>query len=481
MAVWNYEWMHSNLYTNALNVLYLSVGCAALLLWLRRRNQAPLFWFAVFAISPVMWSSVYALHLPLPNNLTDFVLQPLFALRNVALWYLLLNLMDLSGHRKLVHWANRLAVVSVAAAFLDGCLTFVQPVWVRFEVLAWVDAILTLITTACEAYALVLVSAGLRQRLDWQRWVLALSAFTSQMLIVVIAAAQQGQRFTHWTLAQRLSRPIFFVGGVYFTAQSVADTILFLSILYAIYRYLQEQQSRKAMLEQELRSARELQKILIPDDLPALPGYRMSSSYRPAREVGGDFFQIIPVEGATLIILGDVSGKGLRAAMAVSLIVGALRTLADTTTRPSEILAGLNRRLCGRLQDGFTTCLALRLEDCGSCTIASAGHPSPFLNGGEVDLPGALPLGIALDTIYGETTVAMRPGDRFALYTDGLLEARTRSGELFSFDRLRDLFASPTDAVKASETAIAFGQDDDITVLTFTRTAQADAELQRAT
>lgn len=474
MAEWKYGVEHSNLYSNAMNLLYLLVGIAGFTLWLRRRDRT-LLWFAVFAICPVSWTSIYALHLGVSNYIADFYLQPIFALRNVALWYLLLDMLKLTEHKALVRWAKWLAIVSLVAAFLDGCLIFIQPVWDHYSVLQWADAVLTVITTACEAYALVLVAAGVRQKLDPARWVLAMSAFVAQMLTVFIAASQQGQRFTHWTIAQKLYTPLFFLDGVYVNAQLLADTALFLSILYAIYRYLQDQQTRKAALEQELLSARELQRILIPDEMPKLPGYQMSSAYRPALEVGGDFFQIIPLEDGTLIVLGDVSGKGLRAAMAVSLIVGTLRTLANLTSKPSEILVGLNRQLHGRLKDGFTTCLALRLDAAGTCTMASAGHPAPLLNGKEIELPGALPLGIDPGSDYEERTIHMRTGDRFALYTDGLLEARAGTGELFSFDRLEELFASATDARKASEAAVAFGQEDDITVLTFTRVAYGES------
>jgi serine phosphatase RsbU (regulator of sigma subunit) len=244
-----------------------------------------------------------------------------------------------------------------------------------------------------------------------------------------------------------------------------------------VYRYVRDQQARKAILEQELASARELQEVLIPEKPPTMPGFTVSSAYHPALEVGGDFFQIIPLEGnylgSTLVVLGDVSGKGLRAAMAVSLIVGAVRTLAETTGSPAEILAGLSRRLYGRLQGGFTTCLALRLDPGGLCTIASAGHPSPFLNDKEINLPGALPLGIDPETKYEEMRVPLKQGDRCALYTDGLLEARAPSGEIFSFERLQELFASDVDAARASDAAVSFGQEDDITVLTLTRTEGA--------
>ena len=138
---------------------------------------------------------------------------------------------------------------------------------------------------------------------------------------------------------------------------------------------------------------------------------------------------------------------------------------------PAQILAALNRRLYGRAQDGFATCIVLHLKRDGSCIVSSAGHPAPFLNQRELDLPGALPLGLTHNAIYEETAIQLREGDHFSLYTDGLLEARNATGELYGFERLNILFAARPDAAQASEAAVAFGQDDDITVLTLTRTA----------
>jgi serine phosphatase RsbU (regulator of sigma subunit) len=290
---------------------------------------------------------------------------------------------------------------------------------------------------------------------------------------VVRIGVQQGSRYTHWTFGDKIAAPLFIINGNVLTAQTVADSLLLLAIIYAVYRYIQESSRRQSALEQEFKSARELQQVLIPESLPALPGFAFTSSYRPAQEVGGDFFQVIPLEGAyagsTMILLGDVSGKGLKAAMTVSLIVGAAHTLARFAPRPAEMLAELNIRLVGRLQGGFVTCLALRLDAAGHCVVASAGHPAPFLNKRELDLPGTLPLGIVPSASYEESAVDLREGDHFALYTDGLLEARSASGEIFSFERLDALFATRPDAARATEVAVDFGQDDDITVLTLTR------------
>jgi hypothetical protein len=477
IGAWNYQFLRSTLYFNARNILYFIVALAAFVLWLRRRSETLLLWFSIFAICPAIWTAVYTMRLPVSSEFSQFLLQPLWALRNVALWFLLIELLYLRSRRGLVRWAKILAVVSLTGAFLDGCLTYVPANWISPHASAWIDGIITIIIEPCQLYLLVLVANGFRQKLDSARWVLGLSASLSQLLAVIVVSVRQGQRFTHWTLAEHLSSSLFHLGPVFFNADTLLDLLVFCSIIYTVYHYIRDQQNRKALLEQELHSARELQQVLISEKLPILPGFSVSSAYRPALEVGGDFFQIIPLDGpdagSTLIVLGDVSGKGLRAAMAVSLIVGAVRTLAETTSRPAEILAGLSRRLHGRLEGGFSTCVALHLDSNGACILASAGHPAPYFNDREIDLPGALPLGIDPATAYEETIVQFHPGDRCSLYTDGLLEARTPSGEIFSFERLQTLFASGADATQASEAAVAFGQDDDITVVTLTRLATA--------
>jgi Stage II sporulation protein E (SpoIIE) len=474
---WNYHFLRGRLYDNSLNVLYFLVAVCSFGMWLRNRKETLLLWFSIFTICPAIWTSLYTMRLPVSSQFVGFLVQPMWTLRNVALWFVLLDLFRLRDRRGLVRWAKLLAAVCLTASFLDGCLDYVPGNWISSSSSAVIDAILTVFIEPCQIFLLVLVAYGFRQKFDPARWVLAISASLAQLLALVIATSQQGQRFTHWTLAQHLYAPLFHIGPLYFTVQTLLDLLLFLSIIYTVYRYIRNQQIRKAILEQELHSARELQQVLIPEKIPSLPGYSISTSYLPALEVGGDFFQIIPLEGlaagSTLIVLGDVSGKGLRAAMAVSLIVGAVRTLAETTSRPAEILAGISRRLYGRLQDGFSTCVVLHLDPDGNCTLASAGHPAPYLNDKEISLPGALPLGIDPTTEYEETAVHFRPGDRCALYTDGLLEARTPSGEIFSFERLQTLFASNPDAAQASEAAVAFGQEDDITVVTLTRLANA--------
>jgi serine phosphatase RsbU (regulator of sigma subunit) len=472
----DYSWLRGRQYFFAMRSLYALVAFLSLLAWFRDRRQKVLLAIAAFGFAPVVNMLLTSLQLPFSYNFALGWVQPVLSIQDIGLWFLLLYLLKLDENPRLFRFTRLLAIISLTATSLDGALTMLD--WSKPWVSGWVqgaDAVLTVIFTVAEAYPLLLVGFGIRKRLDSARWLLAIAAFVTEMLSVVRIAVQQGSRFTHWTFGNRIAQPLFYLNGIGFTPQILADTLLLMAIIYAVYRYMQETLRRQGALEQEFKSARELQQVLIPETLPELQGYAVTSAYRPALEVGGDFFQIIPLEGsgagATLIVLGDVSGKGLRAAMTVSLIVGTLRTLAKFESRPSELLAELNLRLCGRMQGGFATCLALRLERDGACAMASAGHPAPYLNHTEIELPGALPLGVVPGTRYQETSIVLREGDHFALYTDGLLEARNLSGEIFSFERLHALFARNPNAAEATEEAVHFGQDDDITVLTLTRLA----------
>ena len=236
---------------------------------------------------------------------------------------------------------------------------------------------------------------------------------------------------------------------------------------YALLRYAVRESQERIIAEEEMKSLRELQQVLIPEALPEVPGYAIASVYRPAQEVGGDFFQIMPMHGgATLVVLGDVSGKGLKAAMNVALIVDTVRTLAEFQSDPASILAGLNRRLVGRLQGGFTTALAFRIDRFGHCTLANAGHLPPFLNGSEMTLHPSLPLGIDPEAEYNDQDFALDCGDRLMLHTDGVPEARSGNGELYGFGRLTALLPGVPDAESIVDAACDFGQEDDITVLT---------------
>jgi len=231
-------------------------------------------------------------------------------------------------------------------------------------------------------------------------------------------------------------------------------------------------QTEKAMLEGEMAAAREVQRVMVPEDVPEINGYAIESVYVPAAEVGGDFFQVIPLKsGRTLVVIGDVSGKGLRAAMIVSMIVGTLRTVSGYTEEPAEILGELNRRLCGHMHEGFATCLAVRLEEKGGLTLANAGHLPPYMNGTEVQFPGSLPLGVAESAAYEQTNLEMAVGDVFVLLTDGIAEAQNDQRVLLGFARVESMLSEGATARNVAELAQQHGQNDDITVLRVARLA----------
>jgi hypothetical protein len=238
-------------------------------------------------------------------------------------------------------------------------------------------------------------------------------------------------------------------------------------VLYRFIRVTRDEQRAAA----ELEAARTVQQILIPETLPSIPGYTIASVYQPAQEVGGDFFQIIPLpSNAALIVLGDVSGKGMQAAMTVSLLVGAVRSAAETTASPADLLANLNRRLHGR-GTGFTTCLILHLTAEGRLTAANAGHLQPYLDGVELTLEPGLPLGFIPDATYPESHLALAPNQTLTLVTDGVVEATSPTKELFGFERTQSISHQTAHDIAAAATA--FGdpapQADDITVLTLHR------------
>ena len=227
---------------------------------------------------------------------------------------------------------------------------------------------------------------------------------------------------------------------------------------------------RQARLESELAAAQHVQQLLLPKDVEAIPGFLIECVYQPAQQVGGDFFQILATrENGLLLVVGDVAGKGLPAAMMVSLLVGAIRTAAEETSRPEALLRTLNERLVGRSGGGFSTALAAHISAEGAVTIANAGHLSPYLGGMEIQLPGALPLGLLGGASYEITQFPMPLGARLTFYSDGVIEAQNEDGELFGFERGQAI--STHSAVAIAEEARQFGQSDDITVVAIARVA----------
>jgi hypothetical protein len=464
-----YTYLRAHLFALIEESISVLVGLFALFAWLRDHRRHMLGWLALAMVFPLY--HIITSGLPRSPSFAAIyaTIGPMVIINDVASWFLLLYLLGLDDNARLVRWIKILAIAGFSLTLVDTVMALLDwtRLFPRFFLIA--DVVSTVPVELMELFVVAIFFFAIRKRLDAARWILAISALLSNLFQATIDISGLGARWTHWTLEPHLDAPLIRVGVVSLNLGSLIGTLFLASVFYVAWRYSVEQSQRQSTLEQEFRSAQELQQLLIPEELPALPGYAVTSAYRPAQEVGGDFFQLMALPGdEAMLVIGDVSGKGLPAAMAVALIVGALRSTVEITDDPAEVLAALNRRLHGRLRGGFATCLVMRLDPRGKCLIANGGHLPPYLNGREVPLLPALPLGLVEDGEFGSTELQMAAGDRLTLYTDGLLEARNSAGELFGFERIGDFLARPRDAQEIAEAAQQFGQEDDITVISLT-------------
>jgi hypothetical protein len=241
------------------------------------------------------------------------------------------------------------------------------------------------------------------------------------------------------------------------------ETVLMATIAWVLFRGVLRTWVERQGLSAEFDAARDMQESLV-QRLPATPGFAVETAYRPASQVGGDFYRILPAgDGAILIIVGDVSGKGLKAAMTVSVLVGGIEAIR--TRMPGAFLAELNNVAKAHLKSGFVTCCAALMNASGEVRIANAGHLAPYVDGLEWNVEAGLPLGVVRDVEYPESTAE---GDRFTFLSDGVLEAANPAHELFGFDRSREISIQP--AAEIAKAAQAWGQNDDITVVAVRRT-----------
>jgi serine phosphatase RsbU (regulator of sigma subunit) len=275
--------------------------------------------------------------------------------------------------------------------------------------------------------------------------------------------------FTH-ELQQLGLHNTWFPFGVQITLAVAAHLLLVVVLGILLVRRLVLSLRRQRVMALDVKQAQEVQRVILPEARAVFPGVAIESEYRPAREVGGDFFQIIPNpnDQSLLIVAGDVAGKGLQAGMLVALLVGAIRSTAEATRDPLALLEALNRRLLGR-GDAHATCLAMRVSTSGMVTLANAGHLPPYLNGIPVEIEGALPLGSLEGAQFSVSRFEFKPNDRLVLVSDGLAEAQNPQGELFGFARVEELIRSGSSAAKIADTIQHFGQEDDISIVTVTR------------
>jgi serine phosphatase RsbU (regulator of sigma subunit) len=262
---------------------------------------------------------------------------------------------------------------------------------------------------------------------------------------------------------------------IYFAVPlSMSSIVVTFVVAMLLIRRLQRSIKAQRELALDLKQAKEVQQVILPKANVAHPGLAIESVYRPAREVGGDFFQIIPhpSDCSVLIVAGDVAGKGLRAGMIVSFLIGAVRMAVEVSADPLLLLKALNRRLMGQ-ESAYATCVALQIAPDGLVTLANAGHLPPYINDQPVAMEPAFPLGMFEDAEPSVMKFILEEQEKLVLISDGIPEATDSKGEFFGSARIRHLLYSNVSASALADAAQLFGQKDDICVISVTRCEKA--------
>jgi serine phosphatase RsbU (regulator of sigma subunit) len=239
--------------------------------------------------------------------------------------------------------------------------------------------------------------------------------------------------------------------------------------------------------EQELMLARSIQRASLPEEVPQLEGWQISPFYRPAREVGGDFYDFIEIDEERLgIVLGDATGKGVPAALVMASTRSMLRAVAQASNySPADVLGRVNDSLVADIPPNmFVTCFYAILDPkSATLSYANAGHDLPYVGrGGDCEelMARGMPLGLMPGMSYEEKEITFDAGEVAFFYTDGLVEAHAPDGEMFGFPRLRALIAEHAEKESLEEALLGelyffvgdgWEQEDDITLLTLRRSS----------
>jgi serine phosphatase RsbU (regulator of sigma subunit) len=252
---------------------------------------------------------------------------------------------------------------------------------------------------------------------------------------------------------------------------------------------LEQERIERERIEQELLVARRIQQASLPEEVPQLEGWEITPHYRPAREVGGDFYDFhLLSEGRLGLVVGDATGKGVPAALVMATTCGMLQAVSQglNSTSPGEVLERVNETLLTRIPANmFVTCFyAILSPKSASMSYANAGHDLPYLHrtSGEAEELRAtgMPLGLMPAMGYEEKETTLQAGETALFYTDGLVEAHDAKGEMFGFPRLQSLVAEHGEERSLgyflleelySFTGEGWEQEDDITLLTLRRSA----------
>ena len=432
-------------------------GLASLGMFVLRRKEREYMWFGIYLLG---WTAYHSLllswvFLPLPVYFALLGRSQLLALGNLlSLEFFSILLRQRRG------WPYFIGALSVA---ISSCAHVFDTFRPTHAVELMITCSLVIFSVCLAAIVYLAWRRGSRDAailLIPQVWVLT-ETFIQRLAEIPY--------FAHQAWAQTFDR--FIAYGFnwpfpYYIPSLRGDVTNLVVLFILILRYARSRRDEERM-QSELEAASTVQKVLIPSEFPVIPGFHVEAVYKPASQVGGDFFQVISVSnGSALVAVGDVSGKGMPAAMTVSLLVGTFRTLAHYTREPGDILRAMNQRMMARSAGGFTTCVVMRIDPDGNVTAANAGHLAPYLNGGEIAIETGLPLGIDARATYTASHFRLKPREQLTLMTDGVPEARNAQGELFGFDNTAAIAVKSAEDIAA--TAQRFGQNDDVTVVKLT-------------
>lgn len=254
-AALDYKWLESRQFLFGENLIYVLVAILSFLLWWR--NSSPsrwlLFWVTGFAIVSPLNLLLIKAHLRCPYVLAMGAVQPLWAIRDISLWFVLLWLLLLHDNRRVARLASIFALIGLADTTIDGVLVAFSwdPHWIGL--CKTVDAVSTLVYTLIQTFPLFLVCYAIfrRKQLDPARWLVAILAFLDEMILVIRNAVMQGRQFTGWSLETKIDAPLFTLGGSAISLYTLTGALLLISIVYAVYKSIREDQRRQDALERE--------------------------------------------------------------------------------------------------------------------------------------------------------------------------------------------------------------------------------------
>jgi serine phosphatase RsbU (regulator of sigma subunit)/anti-sigma regulatory factor (Ser/Thr protein kinase) len=310
----------------------------------------------------------------------------------------------------------------------------------------------------------------------------ALEALRAAGVRLAVPLVSQGELVGLLNLGPRLSDQDYSTDDRKLLNSLAAQAAPALQVAQLVRRQEAEARSRER-IEQELRVATLIQQNFLPKQLPDLPGWQISAYYRPAREVGGDFYDFVELpDGHIGLVIGDVTDKGVPAAMVMAATRSVLRASAARVVSPGEVLERVNDLMCPDMPAKmFVTCLYGVLEpSTGRFRFANAGHNLPYVRtaGGTAELRATgMPLGLLPGLKYEESEAILEAGQVMLLHSDGVAEAHSGDAEMFGFPRLLDVVGSRRGGEVIDRvlteldrfTPQGWEQEDDITLVSITR------------